>query len=178
MEGESLIIIPTYNEAHNILRIIEDLLALDEPADILIIDDNSPDGTGQIVEDALQRDDDRIHLIQRSNKQGLGTAYVQGFRYALENDYTFICEMDADFSHNPADLPRLIETVRSGRADVAVGSRYKNGISIVNWPLTRLIISYTANVYAKQSQVCHYSILPPVLNVCIATYWRLFRSTE
>lgn len=149
MEHSALVIVPTYNEAHNIEKLIRTVLGLDEPMDILIIDDGSPDGTGQIVKELQQHFDGRLHLIERSGKLGLGTAYVKGFIYALEHDYTYICEMDADFSHNPEDLPRLIECVRSGEADVAVGSRYKRGISIINWPLSRLILSFAANVYAR-----------------------------
>lgn len=149
MNNETLVIIPTYNEAHNIRRLIEQLMELTEPVDLLVIDDNSPDGTADVVQQLQSGYDDRINLIKRPGKLGLGTAYVQGFRFALEHDYTYICEMDADFSHNPEDIPRLIAEVRSGNADVAVGSRYCKGISIVNWPLSRLILSYTANFYAR-----------------------------
>ncbi len=149
MQNATLVIIPTYNEAHNILRIIEHVMKLSEPIDLLVIDDNSPDGTGNIVESVQEKYENHLHLIRRPGKLGLGTAYVEGFRYALRNKYKYICEMDADFSHDPADLLPLIEEVKSGAADIAVGSRYKNGISIINWPLNRLILSYSANVYAK-----------------------------
>jgi dolichol-phosphate mannosyltransferase len=124
-------------------------MGLKEPMDLLVIDDGSPDGTGAIVRELQEKYTDRLHLIERTGKLGLGTAYVQGFKFALQRDYRYICEMDADFSHNPEDLPRLTECVRSGNADVAVGSRYKNGISIINWPLSRLFLSYSANVYAR-----------------------------
>jgi len=151
MQSESLVIIPTYNESHNIKRLIEKLLNLDEPVDVLIIDDGSPDGTAEVVKEiqADSRFADRLHLIEREGKQGLGTAYVRGFKYALEHNYQYICEMDADFSHDPEDIPRLIHEVKKGNADVAVGSRYSDGISIINWPLSRLILSYSANVYAR-----------------------------
>jgi dolichol-phosphate mannosyltransferase len=117
--------------------------------DLLIIDDGSPDGTAEIVKEEQKKFSDHLLLIERSGKLGLGTAYVRGFKYALEHDYQYICEMDADFSHDPKDLPILINEVREGRADVAVGSRYANGISIINWPLSRLILSYSANLYAR-----------------------------
>ncbi|TVR16720.1 MAG: polyprenol monophosphomannose synthase [Balneolaceae bacterium] len=147
--NESLVIIPTYNEAHNIGRLIDILLSLEIGVDVLIVDDGSPDGTADQVKKKMKQYEDRIHLIERSGKLGLGTAYVAGFKYALEKKYIYICEMDADFSHNPTDIPRLIKTVKNGEADVAVGSRYSKGISIVNWPLSRLILSYGANLYAR-----------------------------
>ena len=145
----SIVIIPTYNEAHNIGRMIDELLGLNKPVDILVIDDGSPDGTAEIVRSKVKEYGNRVFLIEREGKQGLGTAYVVGFKYALENEYEYICEMDADFSHNPEDLPRLISAVEAGEADIAVGSRYSQGISIVNWPLSRLILSYCANLYAR-----------------------------
>lgn len=149
MQSETLVIIPTYREAHNIGRVLQELMNLDEPVEVLIVDDGSPDGTADIVRDWQNRVEDRIHLIEREGKLGLGTAYVRGFKFALERDYRYICEMDADFSHNPQDIPKLVNAVRSGETDVAVGSRYVNGISIVNWPLARLILSYSANLYAR-----------------------------
>lgn len=147
--SDSLVVIPTFNEAHNIGKLIEILMSLEESVHLLVIDDGSPDGTADIVKKLSKTFKGRIFLIEREGKLGLGTAYVEGFRYALENDYLYICEMDADFSHNPEDIPRLIDAVKNGDADVAIGSRYSNGISIVNWPLTRLILSYGANVYAR-----------------------------
>lgn len=149
MSCETLVIIPTYNEAHNIGRLIKKLMGLNEPVDVLVVDDGSPDGTDDVVSQLQQAYRDRLNLIKRAGKLGLGTAYVQGFKFALERDYQYICEMDADFSHNPRDIPRLVREVRKGNTDVAVGSRYSKGISIVNWPLSRLILSYTANLYAR-----------------------------
>ncbi|MCH8495242.1 MAG: polyprenol monophosphomannose synthase [Balneolales bacterium] len=150
MKSDILIIIPTYNESKNIERMLPTLMALEQVhVDVLVVDDGSPDGTADIVRRMQIEYTDRIHLITRAGKQGLGTAYVTGFRFALEHGYTFICEMDADFSHDPADVPRLVKPVRSGEADLAIGSRYYNGISIINWPLSRLILSYSANVYAR-----------------------------
>lgn len=148
MAHSTLVIVPTYNESHNIGRLIEKVMSLDE-MHLLIIDDGSPDGTAEIVKQKQEQYAEALFLIERSGKLGLGTAYVRGFQYALENGYTYICEMDADFSHNPEDLPRLVEEVKSGNTDVAIGSRYADGISIVNWPLSRLILSYSANLYAR-----------------------------
>lgn len=149
MSDKTLTIVPTYNESTNIPGLIESVMGLDPSMHLLIVDDGSPDGTAQIVKDHQQKYADRLFLIERSGKLGLGTAYVRGFKYALEHDYEYICEMDADFSHNPKDLPRLVDKVKNGEADVAVGSRYAKGISIINWPLSRLILSYSANLYAR-----------------------------
>ncbi len=147
--SKTLVIVPTYNESNNIGRLIEAIMGLDASVHLLIVDDGSPDGTAGIVKEHQEKYLDRLFLIERSGKLGLGTAYVTGFKYALDHDYSFVCEMDADFSHDPDDLPRLIDAVKNGEADVAVGSRYVNGISIINWPLARLILSYGANVYAR-----------------------------
>lgn len=147
--NQAIVIIPTYNESHNIKKVIQKTLMLEKGVDILIVDDGSPDGTADLVKEQQEIYPDRIHLIEREGKMGLGTAYVTGFRFALNNEYLYICEMDADFSHNPEDLPRLIETVENDKADLAIGSRYSNGISIVNWPLSRLILSFAANFYAR-----------------------------
>lgn len=147
--SDSIVIIPTYNEAHNIGRMIDRVMKLDSETDVLVVDDGSPDGTAGIVQKKRTEYSDRVFLIERDAKRGLGTAYVEGFKFALRTGYSYICEMDADFSHSPEDLPELIRTVESGLADVAVGSRYSNGISIVNWPLSRLILSYCANLYAR-----------------------------
>lgn len=149
MSSEILVIVPTYNESHNIGRLIESVLGLDIEMDMLVVDDGSPDGTAGQVEEYRRKYPDRLHLIKREGKLGLGTAYVRGFEFALDRGYTYICEMDADFSHNPGDLPLLVEEVRQGHADLAIGSRYSKGISIVNWPLSRLILSFTANLYAR-----------------------------
>ncbi len=149
MSKETLVIIPTYNEANNITELIDQVLNQDENIDLLIVDDGSPDGTADLIKEAQTKYADRLHLIERSGKQGLGTAYVEGFKYGLNRGYSYICEMDADFSHNPEDLQRLITEVKEGNADVAIGSRYAKGISIINWPLSRLILSYGANLYAR-----------------------------
>lgn len=149
MSKETLVIIPTYNEANNISELINQVLNQDEGIDLLIVDDGSPDGTADLIKEAQNKFGARLHLIERSGKLGLGTAYVEGFKYGLDREYSYICEMDADFSHNPEDLSKLISEVKSGNADLAVGSRYANGISIINWPLSRLILSYTANLYAR-----------------------------
>lgn len=148
--NETITIIPTFNEAVNIGRLIDKILSLRIGVDLLVIDDGSPDGTANVVREKIAQYPNRIHLIEREGKLGLGTAYVRGFKYALEQKYLYICEMDADFSHNPTDLPKLVNEVRSGKADIAIGSRYSKGISIVNWPLSRLILSYCANVYARK----------------------------
>lgn len=147
--NDSLVIIPTYNESVNIVKLIDRLMTLHTPVDVLVVDDGSPDGTAGAVKSKAGKYPGRIHLIEREKKLGLGTAYVDGFKFALEHEYVFICEMDADFSHSPEDIPRLIERVKSGETDLSVGSRYCKGISIVNWPLSRLILSYCANVYAR-----------------------------
>ncbi|MBP3191483.1 polyprenol monophosphomannose synthase [Natronogracilivirga saccharolytica] len=148
-QSESLIIIPTFNEAENITKLLPHLLGLEEKVDVLVVDDGSPDGTADEVKKLQGENPDRIHLIEREGKLGLGTAYVTGFYFALDKGYEYVCEMDADFSHDPDDVPRLIREVKEGRCDLAIGSRYANGISIINWPLTRLILSYSANVYAR-----------------------------
>ncbi|WP_171032967.1 polyprenol monophosphomannose synthase [Fodinibius saliphilus] len=149
MSDKTLVIVPTYNESHNVPRLIEQVMGLDSSMHLLIVDDGSPDGTAQIVKDHQKKYAERLHLIERSGKLGLGTAYVRGFKYALVHAYEYICEMDADFSHDPKDLPRLVDKVKNGDADVAIGSRYADGISIINWPLSRLILSYSANLYAR-----------------------------
>ncbi len=145
---ESVVIIPMYNEKENAAAIIDAVLALPEPVDILVIDDNSPDKTAQIVKDKIGDNPGRIHIIEREGKLGLGTAYICGFLWAIERGYEYICEMDADFSHNPEDLLRLIKAVRSG-ADVAVGSRYVSGVNVVNWPMGRVLMSYYASAYVR-----------------------------
>lgn len=146
---DALVIIPTYNEADNIGEVLDTILSLPTPLSALIVDDNSPDATAEVVEEAMADAPHRINLIQRSGKQGLGTAYLRGFRHALARDFTYICEMDADLSHDPADLPRLIEPVREGAADLAIGSRYVDGVRVINWPLQRLVLSYAAGVYTR-----------------------------
>jgi len=146
---DALVITPTYNEADNIGQVIDLVLAQPTPISILIVDDNSSDGTADIVQSKMGEAPERVHLIERSGKLGLGTAYLRGFRYALARDYTYICEMDADLSHDPDDLPRLIEPVRSDEADLAIGSRYVEGVRVINWPLSRLVLSYSAGMYTR-----------------------------
>ncbi len=143
---KSLVIIPTYNEKENIKDIIEAILKVTPESHILIVDDNSPDGTADIVEE-LMKTDRRIRLLKRKKKMGLGTAYVAGFKYAIKEGYDCVIQMDADFSHNPEDIPRLLAQL--GEYDLIIGSRYINGISVVNWPLSRLFLSYFANLYAR-----------------------------
>lgn len=150
MQSDTLIIIPTYNESRNIEKMIPILMELASlHVDVLIVDDGSPDGTADVVRHMQHEYADRVHLVSRPAKLGLGTAYVAGFRFALKKDYTYICEMDADFSHDPKDVNRLVKVVRNGEADLAIGSRYYNGISIINWPISRLFLSYSANLYAR-----------------------------
>lgn len=146
---DALVIIPTYNEADNIGRVINLVLGQETPISILVVDDNSDDGTAAVVRSKMKDAPDRVDLIERDGKLGLGTAYLRGFQYALDRDYTYICEMDADLSHDPDDLPRLINAVRNERADLAIGSRYINGVRVINWPLTRLVLSYTASLYTR-----------------------------
>jgi dolichol-phosphate mannosyltransferase len=143
----ALVIIPTYNERENIARIIPAVLAQDPSVDVLIVDDGSPDGTGDIV-DGMARENPRIHVLHRSGKLGLGTAYVAGFRWALARDYQYIFEMDADFSHAPEKIPHFLAAIAT--ADLVLGSRYQNGqVNVVNWPMSRLFLSYSANIYAR-----------------------------
>ena len=145
---DALVITPTYNEADNVGQIIELVLAQPIPLSILVVDDNSSDRTAEVVQSKMEDNPDRIHLIERSGKLGLGTAYLRGFRYALSQDYTYICEMDADLSHDPDDLPRLIDPVRDD-VDLAIGSRYVEGVRVINWPLPRLVLSYSAGIYTR-----------------------------
>ena len=146
---KNLVIIPTYNEIENITKIIPAVFAIDPSLEILVIDDGSPDGTADAVKALQSGFKDRLHLIRRSGKLGLGTAYITGFKWALERDYDHIFEMDADFSHDPKDIPRLLQACRDG-ADMAVGSRYCNGVNVVNWPIGRILISYFASVYVRK----------------------------
>lgn len=142
-----IVVIPTYNEIDNINGIIDAVLTVKNDLNILIVDDNSPDGTALAVSERM-KSDERIHLIKRSGKMGLGTAYCEGFKYALEKGFEAIMEMDADFSHNPEDIPRFITEIENGN-DLVIGSRYLTGINVVNWPLRRLILSYGANLYSR-----------------------------
>ncbi len=146
---ENLVIIPTYNEKENVGKIIEAVFGLSGNFDILIIDDGSPDGTGDIVKGKQLEYKERLHLIERKGKLGLGTAYIRGFEWALDHNYTYIYEMDADFSHDPTDLLRLYEACEEKGADLAIGSRYVSGVNVVNWPMGRVLISYFASVYVR-----------------------------
>ncbi len=143
---KSIVVIPTYNEAENIELLIKEIHKNVPEMDILIVDDNSPDGTAQIVEN-LMNEDKRIHLIKRAGKMGLGTAYCEGFKYSLDRNYEVICEMDADFSHDPAELKNFL--INFPEYDLIIGSRYIVGVNVVNWPLSRLILSYGANLYTR-----------------------------
>ncbi len=147
--SRKLVITPTYNEKENVENIIRAVLGLDIETDLLIIDDNSPDGTAAIVKGLLPSFGNRLHLLERSGKLGLGTAYIMGFKWALEKGYHYICEMDADFSHDPNDLPKLFHACENEGADVAIGSRYVSGVNVVNWPIGRVLISYFASVYVR-----------------------------
>ena len=148
--SKKLIIIPTYNEKENIEKIIRVILGLPQGFDILIIDDNSPDGTATIVKGLMEEFKQRLYIVEREGKLGLGTAYITGFKWGIEHLYDYIFEMDADFSHNPNDLPRLLDACENGGADLAIGSRYCNGISVINWPIGRVIMSYYASTYVRK----------------------------
>lgn len=147
--SDSLVIIPMYNEKENASAIIDAVLALSHDFDVLVIDDNSPDGTAQIVKNKISERPDRIFIIEREGKLGLGTAYITGFKYALEHGYEYIFEMDADFSHNPDDLLKLYKACSEEGADVAIGSRYVTGVNVVNWPMGRVLMSYYASKYVR-----------------------------
>lgn len=146
---KKLVIIPTYNEKENIADIIAAVFALPGEFHVLVIDDGSPDGTAQIVKTLAQEASARLFLIERAGKQGLGTAYLTGFRWALDHGYDYIFEMDADFSHDPKDLLRLYDACAQGSAQLAIGSRYCNGVSVVDWPMSRIIMSYFASAYVR-----------------------------
>ncbi|MBE0572026.1 MAG: polyprenol monophosphomannose synthase [Ignavibacteriaceae bacterium] len=143
---KTLVIIPTYNELENLPRLLPEVLSKEEGIHILIVDDNSPDGTAAFVEDQM-KNNNRIHLIKRQSKQGLGTAYIAGFKYALKNNFEIIFEMDADFSHDPKEIPRFLDEIKN--SDVILGSRYINGVNVINWPLRRLLLSSFANLYTR-----------------------------
>lgn len=149
MQAPALVVIPTYNESENIEALLERIFNLPERFDVLIIDDGSPDGTGALVKQLQERYTDRLFLVERKGKLGLGTAYIKGFEWGLEKKYDYICEMDADFSHDPDDLVRLYKTCTEEYADLAVGSRYIHGVTVVNWPIGRVLMSYFASVYVR-----------------------------
>ena len=143
---KALVIIPTYNERNNVDQLLEAVLGVDERIEVLIVDDNSPDGTGELA-DKIADSNPRVHVMHRKGKLGLGSAYRDGFRYALEHDYELIFEMDADFSHNPSYLPGFLEAIKDN--DLVLGSRYVSGVNVVNWPMRRLMLSYGASYYTR-----------------------------
>ena len=147
-KSKNLVIIPTYNEKENIESVLQYVLQLKEPFDVLVVDDHSPDGTAALVKCIQSKYPERIHLIEREGKLGLGTAYLKGFEWAIERDYALICEMDADFSHNPEDLIRLVSACHQG-AGMAIGSRYISGVTVINWPIGRVLLSYFASRYVR-----------------------------
>ncbi len=146
--SDKLVIIPTYNEKENIERIIRYVMGMENNYHILVVEDNSPDGTADIVKKLMEEFPDRLFIEERAGKQGLGTAYIHGFKWALDRDYNYIFEMDADFSHNPDDLDKLYKAVSDG-ADLAIGSRYVTGVNVVNWPMSRVLMSYYASKYVR-----------------------------
>lgn len=148
-DGRALVIIPTFNEIENIESVLGLVMDQEGGLDVLVVDDGSPDGTAEAVASMCDQYPGRIQLLRRAGKQGLGTAYVLGFRHALQHGYTFVCEMDADLSHNPHDLPRLIAPARQGEADLVIGSRYIGGVRVIDWPLSRLLLSYGAGIYTR-----------------------------
>lgn len=148
-QSKNVVIIPTYNERENIEKIIRAVMGQPIRFDLLIIDDGSPDGTASIVKNIIKDHPGRLHMIERSGKLGLGTAYICGFKWAIENKYDYIFEMDADFSHNPDDLPKLYAACAEQGADVAIGSRYVSGVNVVNWPMGRVLMSYFASYYVR-----------------------------
>lgn len=147
--SDVLVIIPTYNEIENITNILETVMKYPDNFDVLVIDDNSPDGTADAVRNVMQRFPGRVFLEKREGKLGLGTAYIHGFKWALSRDYGYVIEMDADFSHNPDDLTRLYHSCKDDGADVTVGSRYITGVNVVNWPMGRVLMSYFASAYVR-----------------------------
>lgn len=147
--SDVLVIIPTYNEIENISKMIDTVMALPDGFDILVIDDGSPDGTADAIKEKIKEYPNRVNIICRKGKLGLGTAYILGFKWAIDNGYDFIIEMDADFSHNPSDLTRLYHECKDHGADVCVGSRYISGVNVVNWPMGRVLMSYFASAYVR-----------------------------
>jgi len=145
-DKKSLVIIPTYNELENIPKLIPKILQKDQSLEVLVVDDNSPDGTAEFVEEE-SKNNNKVHLIKRTAKMGLGTAYIEGFKYAIKNGYNYIFEMDADFSHNPKELINFLREIET--SDLVLGSRYKNGVNVINWPMRRLLLSFFANLYTR-----------------------------
>lgn len=149
MKSDSIVIIPTYNEKENIEKIIRRVFSYEKDFNILVVDDNSPDGTGTIVKSLMNEFPERLYILERTEKQGLGLAYIAGFKWSLQHSYEYIFEMDADFSHNPDDLIRLYNACALDGADAAVGSRYVTGVNVVNWPMKRVLLSYFASKYVR-----------------------------
>ncbi len=147
--SDSLVIIPTYNEKENIERIIRKVFSLEKKFNVLVVEDNSPDGTAKIVHRLIEEFNDRLFILERKGKLGLGTAYIAGFKYGLDNEYDYIFEMDADFSHNPNDLIKLYNAAAIDGADAVIGSRYIKGVNVVNWPMGRVLMSYYASMYVR-----------------------------
>jgi len=147
--SDAIVIIPTYNEKENIQAIVEAVFALPKNFHVLVVDDNSPDGTAVVVSKLQSVFNDKLYLLSRANKNGLGTAYIDGFKWCLQKEYEYIFEMDADFSHNPKDLVRLYQATKQNGADLSVGSRYIKGVNVVNWPLARILLSYGASLYVR-----------------------------
>ncbi len=147
--SDSLVIIPTYNEKENIERIIRKVFSLEKKFNVLVVEDNSPDGTAKIVHRLIEEFNDRLFILERKGKLGLGTAYIAGFKYGLDNEYDYIFEMDADFSHNPNDLIKLYNAAAIDGADAVIGSRYIRGVNVVNWPMGRVLMSYYASMYVR-----------------------------
>jgi dolichol-phosphate mannosyltransferase len=146
--NDTLIIVPTYNERENLPRMAQKLLSLPVKVDLLVVDDNSPDGTGKIADELAARHPE-IHALHRADKSGLGRAYIAGFKWALERDYQFVCEIDCDFSHDPDDVPKFLDAAKNENADLVLGSRYSGGVRVVNWPLKRLMLSRCAGIYVQ-----------------------------
>lgn len=147
--AKAVVVVPTYNEIENIAKLLDAVFSLSYDFDVVVVDDNSPDGTGDCVEKLFNTYPDQLFLIRRKKKTGLGTAYIKGFKWALQNGYDYIFEMDADFSHNPEDLIRLLDACRAEGADMAIGSRYVTGVNVINWPMSRVLLSWVASKYVR-----------------------------
>ncbi|MBF27313.1 MAG: dolichyl-phosphate beta-D-mannosyltransferase [Flammeovirgaceae bacterium] len=147
--NEVLIIIPTYNESENIIKIIESIFSFHQEINVLIVDDNSPDGTSHKVKKVISKFNNKLHIITRKSKMGIGTAYLSGFQWAIQKKYKYVISMDADFSHNPSDIRRLYEACNLEKNDICIGSRYVRGFNVVNWPIQRIILSYFASIYVR-----------------------------
>lgn len=147
--SNALVVVPTFNEVENIERLLRNVFALQRQFDVLVVDDGSPDGTATVVKGLMEHWPDRLYILEREGKQGLGTAYIAGFKWALERDYEYVFEMDADFSHNPNDLIRLYNACHRDGNDLSIGSRYKTGVNVVNWPMSRVLLSWLASKYVR-----------------------------